>query len=377
MKPIFKLTYLFALLQTIIFCSGPSGSDEVTTLGNEYAKYFSITNEESGSTYLIINESWSGKGDISRYKLVPREERARGEFSRDEIPVPLKSVVCMSTSHISYISAIGEERSVVAVSGAQYITNPKINSGLSAGEIKDIGFETSINYEMLLQLSPDVVFTYGISGENNIYIDKIRELGIKVIVVGDYMEEHPLGKLEYLKFFGTLFSKAAYTDSLFNAIKSRYNSKKELMADVTERPKVLLNAPWKDVWYIPGVNSYMSHLIKDAGGQIILSKEGDNPSHPNSLEEVYIEAGEADFWLNPNFYTTLLQLETGNPLFKRLPVFVKGKVFNNTKRNTQRGGSDFWETGVIEPDVILNDLINILHPQRGDGNKLKYYTLLE
>ncbi|PKO98247.1 MAG: iron ABC transporter substrate-binding protein [Bacteroidetes bacterium HGW-Bacteroidetes-8] len=377
MKPIFKLTSLFALLQTIIFCSGPSVSDDVTTLGNEYAKYFSITNEESGSTYLIINESWSGNGDISRYKLVPRDERGSREYSRYEIPVPLKSVVCMSTSHISYISAIGEESSVVAVSGAQYITNPKINSGLAAGMIKDIGFETSINYEMLLQLSPDVVFTYGISGENNIYIDKIRELGIKVIVVGDYMEEHPLGKLEYLNFFGTLFSKAAHSDSIFNAIKRRYNSKRELVRDITERPKVLLNAPWKDIWYIPGVNSYMSHLIKDAGGEIILSKEGDNPSNPNSLEEVYMEAENADFWLNPNFYTSLYQLETGNPLFKRLPVFVKGRVFNNTKRNTSRGGSDFWETGVIEPDVILNDLINILHPTRGDSCELKYYILLK
>ncbi|HBG24819.1 MAG: hypothetical protein A2X17_00800 [Bacteroidetes bacterium GWF2_41_61] len=377
MKLIFKLTSLFALLQIILCCYGDSSSDDVTTLSNEYAKYFSISHKESESTYIIVNESWSGKGDISRYKLVPRDERESGEFGRDEIPVPLKSVVCMSTSHISYISAIGEESSVVAVSGAQYVTNPKINSGLSSGEIKDIGFETSINYEMLLQLSPDVVFTYGISGENNIYIDKIRELGIKVIVVGDYMEEHPLGKLEYLKFFGTLFSKEAHSDSLFNAIKSRYLSKRELVADVTERPKVLLNAPWKDIWYIPGVNSYMSHLIKDAGGQIILSKEGDYPSYPNSLEEVYIEAEKADFWLNPNFYTSLSQLEAGNPLFRRLPVFIKGRVFNNTKRNTPRGGSDFWEGGVIEPDVILNDLINILHPQRGDGSKLKYYTLLE
>ncbi len=209
------------------------------------------------------------------------------------------------------------------------------------------------------------------------YIDKIKELGIKVIVVGDYMEEHPLGKLEYLNFFGVLYSKKALSDSLFNAVQSRYINKRELMADVDERPKVLLNAPWKDIWYIPGVNSYMSHLIRDAGGDIILSKEGDIPSHPNSLEEVYIEAKNADFWLNPNFYSTLSQLETGNPLFKRLPVFIKGKVFNNIKRNTQRGGSDFWETGVIEPDVILNDLINILHPKRGDSSDLKYYILLK
>lgn len=377
MKPIIKLISLFTLLQTILYCGGLSGSEEVINPGNEYAKYFSITTDESGSTYLIINESWSGKGDISRYKLVPRDERGGGEYGRYEIPVPLKSVVCMSTSHISYISAIGEDSTVVAVSGAQYITNPKINSGISAGQIKDIGFETSINYEMLLQLSPDVVFTYGISGENNIYIDKIRELGIQVIVVGDYMEEHPLGKLEYLKFFGTLFSKEAQSDSLYSAIKSRYIRKRELVADVIDRPKVLLNAPWKDIWYIPGVNSYMSHLIQDAGGQILLSKEGDNPSNPNSLEGVYIEAENADFWLNPNFYTSLSQLETGNPLFKRLPVFTKGKVYNNTKRNTSRGGSDFWETGVIEPDLILNDLINILHPTRGDSNELKYYILLK
>ena len=119
----------------------------------------------------------------------------------------------------------------------------------------------------------------------------------------------------------------------------------------------------------------MNYLIKDAGGEILLCKEG--RSNPHNIEEVFIEASSADFWLNPNFYTTLKELSSSNPLFSKLSVLSKGEVYNNTKRNTSRGGSDFWERGVVEPDVILNDLIKILHPGYGDGGDLKYYMKLD
>lgn len=375
MKSTIKYILLFPILLLIQNCKSGDNKTENYELSNEYARYFNIGHDADSSFRLLINENWNGENRVCKYKLVSRDENGEADSDAGQIAIPLRRVVCMSTSHISYINALGKGNTIVAISGAQYVSDSSINSAIKSGRIVDIGFESSINYELLLSLSPDVVFTYGISGENNTYIDKIRDLGIKVIVLGDYIEEHPLGKLEYLKLFGKLYGEVQRADSLYKSVSERYSANKRSVEGIAIKPKVLVNAPWKDVWYIPGEKSYMNYLISDAGGEILLCKEG--RSNPHNIEEVFIEAYKADFWLNPNFYSTLKELSSSNPLFSKLSVLSKGKVYNNTKRNTARGGSDFWERGVIEPDVILNDLIKILHPGYGDGGDLKYYIGLE
>jgi len=375
MKSTIKYILLFPILLLIQNCKSGDNKTENYELSNEYARYFNIGHDADSSFRLLINENWNGENRVCKYKLVSRDENGEADSDAGQIAIPLRRVVCMSTSHISYINALGKGNTIVAISGAQYVSDSSINSAIKSGRIVDIGFESSINYELLLSLSPDVVFTYGISGENNTYIDKIRDLGIKVIVLGDYIEEHPLGKLEYLKLFGKLYGEVQRADSLYKSVSERYSANKRSVEGIAIKPKVLVNAPWKDVWYIPGEKSYMNYLISDAGGEILLCKEG--RSNPHNIEEVFIEAYKADFWLNPNFYSTLKELSSSNPLFSKLSVLSKGKVYNNTKRNTARGGSDFWERGVIEPDVILNDLIKILHPGYGDGGDLKYYLGLE
>jgi len=154
-------------------------------------------------------------------------------------------------------------------------------------------------------------------------------------------------------------------------------SLKESIYAITFKPKILLNAPWKEVWYIPGNLNYMSVLINDAGGELILSKNGVSKSIAHNLEEVYQKSLSADFWLNPNNFKTIEELKKSNPLFKNIPSLKSGKVYNNNKRETLHGGSDFWETGVTEPDVILNDIINILHPETVSKRELVYYKRLK
>ncbi|MGE4414407.1 MAG: hypothetical protein EOM16_00545 [Bacteroidia bacterium] len=346
---------------------------------NDYATYFQLEELENGYRILSVNENWSGNKITKSFLLQSKGTKSTGNIP-DHIQIiqtPVKKVVCMSTSHIAYLSLLGEVESLKAISGAQYVSDSLVASKIKNNQILDIGFESSLNYEMLMQIDPDIVFTYGISGENNQYIKKIIDAGINVVVVGDYMEGDPLGKLEYLKFFGAFFDKKEIADSLYKTISNRYSEAQQRVADIKEKPVILLNAPWKDVWYIPGKNNYMSHLIEDAAGEVLLSKPGDIHSYAHSLENVVTMAYEADLWLNPNFYQTLDQLMQSNPLFKELPVLKRGKVFNNIKRDTPGGGSDFWESGVVRPDVILNDLINIIHPECGNKKELVYYKLLE
>ncbi|MFA6335333.1 MAG: ABC transporter substrate-binding protein [Bacteroidales bacterium] len=362
-KPLLNLLVLILLLNS---CKNVAKEEKsaLNIHANEYAKFFILSDSSDKFDFQIV-DSWS-----SSYKNV-------SSYSVDTKSASFRRVVCMSTSHIAYMTALGLEDKIVGVSGKQYITNEVILNRINNGEILDIGYEGSLNYELLLKLKPDVVFTYGILGENNIYINKIKELGINVIALGDYLEDHPLGKLEYLKLFGRLFNCSNKADSIYNSVKGRYISIKNVASRFADRPKVLLNAPWKDVWYIPGRNSYMSVLINDAGGDPVMSKQGESRSVPYSLEEVYQESMNADYWLNPNNYSSIEELKNSNPLFKNIPSLKSGKIYNNTKRETGQGGSDFWEKGVIEPDVILNDLINIIHPELNSAHELVYYKQLK
>lgn len=381
MSSLIKLLTIIAI-SLLVSCK----ERQINTLekSNSYALFFSYNKNESGPDTLTINEGWDKNQITKTYLLVSDSTKATEESkihsNNDNITViktPVTKVVCMSTSHISFLNALGETNSIVAISGSRYVSDSIIKRRVETDIVKDIGYESSVNYEILFSLNPDIVFIYGISGEDNQYINKIRESGITVVPVGDYLEHHPLGKAEYLKFFSYFYNKENIADSIFSGICKRYYKATERVRDITDNPLILLNAPLKETWYIPGEDNYMTRLINDAGGSVLYSKKGDSHSYAHSIEMVIKEAYKADLWLNPNHYKSLKELSNSNPMFRDFPLIKKGIVYNNIKRTTSGGGSDFWENGVIEPDVILNDLINIIHPQRGNKKELEYYKLLE
>ena len=378
------LLLIAALLFFLSSCRGSSSNVwSLESTGNEYAMLFSIREDGSGNRYLTVNETWDGSSNPKEYKLVDRAKHKDGVFAENEIPVPIQNIACMSTSHIAYMAALGKEELISAVSGAQYVSTPSVAERITKGEIKDIGYEGALNYELLIMTRPEILITYGIRGQDNQHLKKMKELGIKHLVIGDYLENHPLGKLEYLKLFGALLGCSQSADSIYRATADRYLTIKENISDnVTERVKVLINAPWKDIWYIPGNENYMSVMVQDAGGDLIGSREDEYISFPYGLEEIILKAYDADYWLNPNSHTTMHDLAAQNMLFSKLPLFKPGKIFNNTKQNTPNGGSNFWEKGVVEPDIILKDLATILHPEiyshlSSAKEELQYYIELK
>lgn len=325
--------------------------------------------------------SWQDKGSQSEtYRLVPRDCTRILASDPMAIGVPLRSVICMSTTYLPHIKLLGAEDIVKGVSGTRFIYDSLYSAMAEEGLIADVGAETSPDYEKILFLDCDAVLAYGISGSDNSYIDKLRTLGRKVIVINDYLEPSVMGKLEYIKLFGSLLGKREMADSIFLAKKREYDAAKACCLEVP-KTQVLVNLPFKGIWYVPGKASYMAELVRDAGGQILGAEEGENLSSQKSFEQMYSLAKDAAVWIHLNQALHRSDVSEENPMFSKIPAYREGELYNNNKRVTAAGGSDYWESGALHPDEILKDMITIFHPEIAEkyfpGRELVYYIRLE
>lgn len=289
---------------------------------------------------------------------------------------PLERVVCMSSSHVAFLDALGCDSVVVGVSGIGYHSSPRLQERYKKGEVFDIGYEAAPDYERLVALHPDLVTTYTVSSAVPPYITKLNSLGVRVLILNEHLEQSPLARASYLKLFGALTNRRAKADSLYAMIAGNYNRLRDEVADTRsgEPRKVLMNIPYADRWYIPGGENYMARLVRDAGGEVLGAEPGRSESSVISLEKAWELSSGADLWLDVGNCRTVDQLRSQVPLLKDSPLLLPGKVYNNNRRSTPAGGNDFWESGAVRPDLILRDLCSIL---RGTPDSLYFYQELE
>jgi iron complex transport system substrate-binding protein len=114
-------------------------------------------------------------------------------------------------------------------------------------------------------------------------------------------------------------------------------------------------------------------LIEDAGGYYLWHGVESSVSMPMGLENVYIKALTADYWLNTGTADTKSEILSIDSRLANLPCFRNGNLFNNNKRTNANGGNDYWESGSISPQIILNDIASVLHPGLFPGRELYYY----
>jgi len=374
--------FLFAVIFIFFSCRTASKKEQKSensgdTLRNKYASGFQIIRQQNNTVLEIFNP-WQRAKDVSiKYKLVKRENsKDEKVVLRNEIQIPIKRIACLSTTHIAFVEALGCTDKIVAVSGTNLISNPKIRAKLKTKEVYDVGYEQGLNYELLISLKPDVVFAYGIGSDVTGYISKLRELGIPVILVGEYLEAHPLAKAEWIMFFAEFFEKQQIAKNRFDSIDKNYNKLKELAANIKTKPLVMSGLPWSGTWYVSGGKSYAAKLIEDAGGEFLWKSIDSHESLPMDLETVFQKSAETEYWLNTGSAKTLNDIISVDARLTNLNPYKKGKLYNNNARLTETGGNDYWESGVINPDVILKDIIVILHPGMFPGYKPFYYKKL-
>ena len=374
------LAYAVVVMMWLGLSGCPAGQSEMvwgeTLYTPHSAKGFEIVATEGASTVVRILTPWPAAKGVVKEIFISREgESAPEGFGGQVIKSSPERVVCLSSSHLAYIDALGAIESVVAVSGGQYVTNHEIVEGLADESIREIGYDANINYELLASLQPDVVFIYGTTGENGAMSQKLEELKIPYVYISDHTENTPLGKSEWVVAFGEMFDCREEAKEIFDSIGERYENLRIGALAASTKPRVMLNSPYKDVWFVPSKDSYIVRLIEDAGGEYICGGEGDL-SRPISGESAYVYLSEADYWLNPNTSRTIAALVAENPKFADTQVVRNRNVYNCTALSTPSGGSDFWESGALRADVALADLLAILHPELSQNHTLYYFERL-
>jgi ABC-type Fe3+-hydroxamate transport system, periplasmic component len=295
------------------------------------------------------------------------------------VKIPVERVICLSSTHVAFINFVDEIDKIVGVSGVEYISNEYAQQRIANKQIVDVGYENYLSYEVIASLSPDVVFAYGVDGELTKTEAKLNEMGIKLVYIGEYLEETPMAKAEWAVAISAFFGEEEKAIEKIKNIEEEYNQLKILAANVADKPKVLINAPFRDVWYIPGAKSATINLLKDAGGEYIFESETQNSkeTRPSNIEYVYTKAMNADVWINQNSETSLRQIQSIDARLAKLPVFKNKNVYNNINRLNPKGGNDFWESGVVNPHIILKDLIKIFHPELLPDHQFFYYKKIE
>lgn len=377
----FGIFIIFLITVSSVSCTGNKehpGRSEKDLNGIVYAERFTL-DKQPDFTRLTIIDPWQGAEGVNHtFYLVQKGVALPAEIDSSlVIRVPVEKIVCMSTTHLAMIMALGKENTIKGVSGGKYIYNKVLFEKFKSGEIPDIGYEGNLNKELILKISPDIILMYGIGSESVSYFNKIRELGIKTLFNADYLENDPLGKAEWIKFFGALYCKESMADSLFNVISEEYNATRSFIEKNShEKPKIMLGLPYKDTWYVSPGNSYISKLIADAGGDYLWKEAESSYSMPLGIENVYLKAISSDYWLNTGIASTREEISATDRRLSDLSCFRRGNLYNNNKLLNENGGNDYWESGSLNPHLVLKDIASIIHPGLFADYELTYYRKL-
>ncbi|MET7027791.1 ABC transporter substrate-binding protein [Sediminicola luteus] len=345
-----------------------------------HAKGFAINKSSEGITTIKITSPWPNAEAAFTYALIPREKLAYITLNKDEydaiIATPIEKIVVTSTTHIPALEALGVENTLIGFPNTEYISSEKTRNRIAKNQVQELGNNEVINTEMVIALQPDVVVGFSIDNRNKAY-STIQNSNIPVVYNGDWTEETPLGKAEWIKFFAPFYHLEKKADSIFAAIKTNYDQAKILALKAKVKPSVLSGALYKDVWYLPGGKSWASNFISDANADYLWKGSAETGSLSLSLESVLDTAKEADFWISPSQYTSYNQLEDGNRHYTQFKAFKDRKIYTFANTTGATGGLLYYELAPNRPDLVLKDLIHIFHPELLPGYKPFFFKPLE
>ncbi|MBK9126149.1 MAG: ABC transporter substrate-binding protein [Chloroflexi bacterium] len=343
----------------------------------EYAENFSV---EYFNNYKVVTMlPWPGAETPQTYVLVQCGTPAPEDFEDAvTVEIPVQSFVAMTTTILPHLEAQGMLDRLIGVDTTLFTSNETVLEMTASGDVVEIGGGGSggdINMELLLGLEPGLVMAQEFFAGGTT-LEQLQNAGITAVLNADYADTSPLGQAEWGKYVALFFNTEAEASDAFSGVAERYAALKAMTADIVERPTAIAASPFSGTWYMPGGASTIAQLIADAGADFLFADQP-GTSVPLDFEVVFERGAEAEFWVNANqFWATTEQMLADDSRYEAFAAVANGNVWNNNKRMNVNGGSDYFESGAANPDVILADLIAIFHPDLLPDHELVYYQRL-
>ncbi len=379
---------MFVILATVlIFCCKEKSNreqsvaekkepfDSLTQVQIKYANGFSVRYGD-GFKEVEVYQPFEGSDDTLRYFLIPRESSAVPKGGWTLIETPIRFMVCLSTTHVALASFLDAENLIVGISGTQFIYDEKVRKLIAENKIAEIGNEESLDQEKILSLHPDIIMAYHTGIEGYDQYERLEESGLNVVINADFMETTPLGLCEWVKFLAVFTDQEKIANERFAVVEHEYNAMAKLASIPLKKPTVFTGVDWNGTWSVPGGRSFAANYLKDAGADYVWKKNPETGKLLLDFEQVYAEAADADFWINPGSISSWHELMEWDPRCGNFKAAQNRNLFSNDVRVNENGGFDYFESGVTHPQILLKDLIHIFHPELLPDNELVYYRQL-
>ncbi|MGM9845236.1 MAG: ABC transporter substrate-binding protein [Muribaculaceae bacterium] len=318
-----------------------------------------------------IADPWRPGCSLHRYVLVARDAELPADLPAEAevVRVPLQRSVVYSAVHTSAIAELGAISAIAGVADAMYFAAADTVAALvRKGRIADIGSSMQPSVERVIDIDADAVL---LSPYENTGHGVIASAGVPIIDMADYMENTPQGRAEWLLLLGELYGCRDEAKAIFDKVVADYNALKAKAEAASEsRPLVLMEMPQRGVWYAPAGDSFMSHMISDAGGVNPWADTAGSGSVQLDVPAVIDRAEAADVWLVRTFGydVTLPLLADASSLVTRIKAYKSGNVYGcNT------ASAAIFNDIAFHPERVLADFVAIFHPQVMPGYTPRYY----
>ena len=344
----------------------------------QFAKGFTIA--YAGNYKVVtIRSPFEQKTTATRYLLLPRgATRPAGFADAQVINTPIRSLVGLSSMHVALADFLGAADVLVGVGDFKYASAPRVRQRIAAGQVFEAGQGKALNNELLIARHPDLVMTTGWPGEGLTRFQTLNAAGVPVMINSEWVETTPLARAEWVKVLAALLNQEDLVNQKFGRVAREYQRLRALARKAAHRPSVVVGLPFKDVWYVPDADGYLAQFLRDAGATYHWDRtRAPSGSLALSFETVAPVALVADYWLHTGSVDSKAALLAQDGRYAAFAPYQTGRVFNNNRRTNAQGANDYWESGAVRPDLVLADLIRILHPELLPRGSLTYYQQLK
>ncbi|MCT4615260.1 MAG: ABC transporter substrate-binding protein [Marinifilaceae bacterium] len=383
-----RFSFCFVILFSLLSCNSNVKNKAESTTSNgvvdfsfeskiKYAKGFKINKISDNLKQLVVFNPWTKSDTLQIFYLTNNSNKININIDSSKIiNIPIKSMAALSNSYFGILDKLNLTSSVSCISSANSVYNKNIKKQISENKTAEVGFSNSLNLEKLIMESPEITMVSGFRTKNA-KEQSLEDMGMRVIYNIDWMEKSPLARAEWCKFIASLYGKERKADSLFNNIEADYLEIKSKISNKPTKPTVMSGSSYNGTWYVSAGQSYFGEILKDANADYYWHNETSAGAKALSFESILDIHKNSNVWLFSGTATNKAQFLSMNKDYHIFDAVKNNRVYCFTKRMDNTGANDWFETSIIQPNIVLKDIVKILYPSELPDYELYYYKKLE